>query len=91
MSETELIGGIEVRVTKKDPQIPEPPEQKKYSCSEIKNVLQNEGLAYAVTCYMASDQIADPKLAKLWDECANKIDELNSYIEKHSEEEDDDV
>ena len=52
---------------------------------EVANVVENEGLAYAIQDYMDHKRIADKKLAKLWKEAREKLDAISEILDWHSE------
>jgi len=51
-----------------------------YSKSEVKEIVESEGLGYAVQDYMSADDINDPKLRKLWHNAKVALDALSSYL-----------
>ena len=65
----------------------------KKSLQDVADIVDNEGLGYAVQDYMSADSIEDEELAKLWDEAGiilNKIDKiLEPYYFNEIEENDD--
>lgn len=58
----------------------------KLSNDEVAEIVFNEGVGYAVACYMSSDSIVDPKLAKLWDEADLALNNLTEYLFPNGEE-----
>ena len=54
----------------------------KYSIQTVIDIINSEGLGYAVKDYMSGENIADEKLAKLWDIATNALREIELYIEK---------
>jgi hypothetical protein len=57
-----------------------------HSVSDVGSILEQEGVGYALTCYMDSDNILDPKLAKLWDEAQAAVEALEQYIKDHKDD-----
>lgn len=53
---------------------------KKESIAGVAARVQQEGLGYAVQHYMSGKDIADPELAKLWDEAAEALDKLEKFF-----------
>lgn len=58
----------------------------KLTVEEIAAVVDNEGLDYAIQHYLSSDRIADPELAKLWQDAAAALSAVSSYLEEHTTE-----
>jgi len=51
----------------------------KYSLQDVANIVESEGLDYAITGYMGADRIEDAELAKQWNiarEALEKIEEI---------------
>lgn len=57
----------------------------KYSIQTVVDIINSEGLGYAVKDCMNGENIADEKLAKLWDVAINALMEIELYIEKQME------
>lgn len=50
----------------------------KYCLQEVADIVDNEGIGYAITAYMSHKAIEDEELASLWEQA----DEVLSKIEK---------
>jgi hypothetical protein len=63
---------------------------REYSDAEVKQIVEDEGLGYAVMYYMGSDRIETPKLKQLWDEASLAMHRLEEYLDtiEDTEEED---
>jgi hypothetical protein len=59
----------------------------KFTNSEVANIVDREGLDYAITCYMGADRIMDPKLAKLWQKANDILNEIEEILEESKENE----
>lgn len=57
------------------------PRTKKLTDEQVYWKVDSEGLGYAVQFYMAGDSIANPELAKLWDEAAEALDKIQSILD----------
>lgn len=53
----------------------------KYTIKEVGEIIDNEGLGYAIQNYMRGSSIKDPVLAKMWDDCADLLDKITKYVE----------
>lgn len=51
---------------------------------QIAQIVDNEGLDYAITAYMGSEDFKDRHLAKLWDQAKEILDEITEILEKAS-------
>lgn len=56
---------------------------KKQSIASAAARVQQEGIGYAVQHYMSGKDIADPELAKLWDEAAAALDRLEKFFARN--------
>jgi hypothetical protein len=54
------------------------------SNNDVVDIIENEGMGYAVMNYMDSSQIMDLELAELWDEAATALGALESYLRANS-------
>jgi len=58
---------------------------KKYSITEVANIVGCEGLGYAIEFYLGADAIEDNELSRLWqqaDELLGKINEILQRVEE---------
>jgi hypothetical protein len=53
---------------------------KKLTVLGVAAVIENEGLGYAIQHYMSGDHIADPALAKMWDDAAKLLSQIQDYV-----------
>lgn len=58
----------------------------KLSNDEVAEVVSYEGIGYTVTCNMNSDSIADPELAKLWDDAQTALNDITNFLFPDGEE-----
>jgi len=47
---------------------------------EVKDIIDNEGLGYAIQDYMSSDDFEDAQLAKLWDKASEALNAVTKYL-----------
>lgn len=52
----------------------------KYNTTEVCEIIENEGLGYAITSYISHDQIEDVKLADLWRVAKEVLDKIEEYV-----------
>lgn len=52
-----------------------------FSILEIKQIVESEGLGYAVQDYLSSESILDPKLKQLWDAAQHALNAIEQYLE----------
>ncbi len=57
----------------------------KLSTAKVIEIVEAEGLGYAVMDYMGSHRIADEQLAELWARAAMALDALDIYLTKHDD------
>jgi hypothetical protein len=53
----------------------------KKSKAEVKSIVENEGIGYAVTSYMSESCIEDPELAKAWKEAREALERIEALLE----------
>ena len=58
---------------------------KKLSIEEVADIINSEGLGYAVHGYLDADQIEDPELAKLWREADAALCAISDICEEYLE------
>lgn len=56
---------------------------------EAKEIVETEGLDYAVQHYVHSDRFASPELRVLWQTAADALDDLQEYLDAVDESEED--
>jgi len=49
---------------------------------QIAHIVDNEGLGYAITDYMGSEDFKDRHLAKLWDQAKEILDEITEILDE---------
>lgn len=54
---------------------------RKYTLEEVADIVQIEGLGYAIQHYMSGESIEDPELAQLWGKCAELMYEIERKLE----------
>ena len=52
----------------------------KYSVNEMADIIDAEGLDYAIMHYCSADKIADPKLAKLWKKANKSLEDITDIF-----------
>ena len=52
-----------------------------YNKDEVAEIIENEGLGYAVTEYMSSEHIEDPELATLWRIARAALQDIEDFLE----------
>lgn len=62
-------------------------KSKKKTTMEVVDVVECEGLGYAVQDYMSADSIEDPGLAAAWQRAKDALDEINSILNKEMDKE----
>ena len=58
----------------------------KYSRGEVANIVEAEGLGYAVMDYLSSAHIEDVYLAELWQEAYNALTKIDKLLEPYYKE-----
>lgn len=53
----------------------------KYSTEIVTEMVEREGLGYAIQHYLSGDSIEDPELAKMWDEAKTLLDRIEVHLE----------
>ena len=51
-----------------------------YSDDELIEIIDSEGLGYAITSYLNSDRIEDETTRELWKECEEKLRKLQDHL-----------
>jgi len=62
---------------------------RKKSLKEVAEVVDCEGIGYAITSYMGSEEIEDPVLADKWAEAEAILEEIERILAPYSENADD--
>jgi len=64
----------------------------KYSNKRAFQIINQEGIGYAVQSYCSADDFADPRTVELWQKACDALNVLESYLEqfKDSDNEDED-
>jgi hypothetical protein len=62
----------------------------KLSVSQVADIVEAEGLGYAIKDYLGAGRIADPELAAMWDEAKDLLIRIEEYIEMNQGDGDDD-
>jgi hypothetical protein len=55
---------------------------KKYSTKQVMEIIECEGLGYAVQYYMSGENIDDPELARLWDDAQEALRKIEQKLTK---------
>ena len=56
---------------------------RKYSIKEVAEIVENEGLGYAITSYLSHEAIEDDKLAGLWKQAGDVLTQIDKLLEPH--------
>ncbi|MHA2064993.1 MAG: hypothetical protein ACXABY_11520 [Candidatus Thorarchaeota archaeon] len=56
---------------------------KKYSIQDVKDIIEMEGLGYALAHYVTAERIEDMALKHAWDVAQSAIRTIESILEKH--------
>ena len=52
----------------------------KYDIIDVRDRIIQEGIGYAIMDYMDGSCIADPVLAKMWDDAADLLNKICAYV-----------
>jgi hypothetical protein len=58
----------------------------KYSATAVADIVENEGLDYAIQHYIVSESITDPELSQLWEEARTVLNEIDKRLEDAKQE-----
>ncbi|MEI2465168.1 hypothetical protein [Niallia taxi] len=58
---------------------------KKYSIQDVADIVDSEGLGYAITGYLSSANIEDDNLRELWIKAAEVLDKIEKTLEPYTE------
>ena len=58
---------------------------KKKTIQEVVDLVETDGLAFALECGVIWGEIEDDKLRKLWREAELSYDRLSAYLDEHAE------
>lgn len=64
--------------------------EEKLSIRDIRDIIEMDGLGYAIQDYLSHTEIADDKLAKMWKRCNLLLNEIEEYVLDESVVSDDD-
>lgn len=59
----------------------------KMSVEEVRDVIESEGLDYAIMHYMSADNIMDETLRKYWTKAAEYLNKITDYVEENAKPE----
>lgn len=63
--------------------------KKMLSNSQVFDIVESEGLGYAIQFYMNEEKIADKELAKYWKQAKDAIDNIQSILDEAGPTEED--
>jgi hypothetical protein len=63
--------------------------KKRLSNRKVADIVECEGLGYAITDYMNSDDFEDKHLAELWDQAQTVLKEIEDILEVANEDDED--
>lgn len=52
----------------------------KYDDFEVRSIVENEGIGYAVLHYMGADRVENPVTAKLWEDAEKALKALSDRL-----------
>jgi hypothetical protein len=55
--------------------------EKKLTTDQVAEIVDFEGLGYAIQSYLGADRIEDEKLAHMWKEAAELLDRIEAHLE----------
>ncbi len=58
----------------------------KYKVAEIYDIVEQEGLGYAVHRHVTADRISDPVLSTLWEDATALLEQIEQYLEDNHNE-----
>jgi hypothetical protein len=61
---------------------PEPLSHELISANQVKDIISYEGLGFTLYSYLPAEQIADPKLKKLWQKARTAMQSIVEYLER---------
>lgn len=53
----------------------------KYTIDEVADIIEEEGIGYAIQKYLSAKNIADPKLADMWRRARILLAEIERYVD----------
>ena len=53
----------------------------KYSDADVADIVEEEGLCYAILAYTSADRIANPKLRAAWERAKSALKEVEALLE----------
>lgn len=59
----------------------------KKSLQEVRDIIESEGLGYAIQAYISGNSIEDAWLAKKWNQASELLYEIHEYICDSTEDE----
>ena len=62
----------------------------KYTIEQVRDIVESEGLGYAVEDYLDSRNIADPKLRDAWNRAETALRQIREMIDDGTPDDDDD-
>jgi hypothetical protein len=61
----------------------------KYTVEQVAEIIESEGLGYAIQEYTPANRIEDPILAGLWAQAQDALDAVEKYVGDHADLADD--
>jgi hypothetical protein len=61
-------------------------EIKKKDLFEVAQIVNSEGIGYAVQDYMSGEWIENPELAELWDRASDLLDKIDAILKPYYKE-----
>ncbi|ATF13531.1 hypothetical protein A616_16575 [Brevibacillus brevis X23] len=58
---------------------------KKYSIKQVAEIVDSEGLGYAIQSYLNHENVEDEELAAMWKECGELMARIYSKLEDYLE------
>jgi len=55
-----------------------------YTNDQVADIIEKEGLGFAISDYMSGDAIQDPELAEMWSDCRALMHEIRERVAPNS-------
>jgi hypothetical protein len=62
------------------------PRSRKHTNEELRDIIDSEGLGYAIQFHTSADSIEDEEVAALWKTAKEAMDEIEALLPESSEE-----
>jgi hypothetical protein len=62
----------------------------KNTINDVANIVDSEGLGYAIQSYLSAENIEDEELRTMWEDAATLLNNIEAYLEDNRTDEDED-